>query len=224
MGLKDPVGEVLTWGEKPFHVIGVINDIVQSPYGSPRPSGFHLGDDSNFVGIKINPDIPVREALGKIESTFKKYNPTTPFDYQFVDQEFNKKFGHEERIGKLTAFFSVLAIFISCLGIFGLASFVAEQRIKEIGIRKVLGASVLSLWQMLSKDFAILTVISCLIAVPVAYYFMSNWLLQYEYRTVLSWHIFAAACLGGITITLLTVSFQAIKAAMTNPVRSLRLE
>ena len=127
-------------------------------------------------------------------------------------------------IGNLATFFAILAIFISCLGLFGLASFVAEQRTKEIGVRKVLGASVFNLWKMLSSDFFLLVIISCLIAIPIAWYFLHDWLQQYEYRTPVSWWIFAAAAVGAMMITILTVSFQAIKAALANPIRSLRTE
>jgi len=168
--------------------------------------------------------ISAGEALSKIETVFKKFNPAQPFDYQFVDEAYAKKFDNEERIGKLATFFAILAIFISCLGIFGLASFIAEQRTKEIGIRKVLGASVTNLWQMLSKDFVILVVISCVIAAPIAYYFLEEWLQKYTYRTEISWWIFVVAGVGALLITLLTVSFQAIKAALMNPVKSLRSE
>ena len=164
------------------------------------------------------------EALYKAEKKKKKYNPDAPFEYQFVDEVYGRKFSDEERIGKLAAFFAILAIFISCLGLFGLASFVAEQRTKEIGIRKVLGATVAGLWQMLSKDFVLLVLISCFIAAPIAYYFLNNWLQHYDYRTELSWWIFAAAGLGSIIIALLTVSYQAIRAALMNPVKSLRSE
>jgi ABC-type antimicrobial peptide transport system permease subunit len=141
-----------------------------------------------------------------------------------VDEDFAKKFGNEKRIGQLAMCFAILAIFISCLGLFGLASFVAAQRTKEIGIRKVVGASVFSLWQLLSKDFLILVTISCFIAIPVAYYFMHQWLEKYQYRIDLSWWIFGAAIGFSLLITLLTVSFQAIKAAIANPVKSLRTE
>jgi ABC-type antimicrobial peptide transport system permease subunit len=134
------------------------------------------------------------------------------------------KFAAEERIGKLASLFATLAVLISCLGLFGLAAFLAEKRTKEIGIRKILGATVFNLWQMLSKDFVALVVISCLIAIPVAWYFLSQWLQKYEYRTSISWWVFAAAIIGAFVITLLTVSFQAIKAALTNPVKSLRTE
>ena len=164
------------------------------------------------------------EALRKVENVFKKYNPGSPFSYNFADEEYAKKFGTEERIAKLTTFFSILAVFISCLGLFGLASFVAEQRTKEIGIRKVLGASIANLWRMLSMDFVSLVVISCLISIPIAWYFMSGWLKDYKYHTEISWWIFASAGFGALIITLLTVSYQAIKAALMNPVRSLRAE
>ena len=154
----------------------------------------------------------------------KNLIPDQPFEFKFADDEYAKKFGNEERIGKLAGFFAILAIVISCLGLFGLASFVAEQRIKEIGVRKVLGASVFSVWNLLSKDFVILVLISFLIAVPMSYYFMHNWLQNYQYRTDISWWIFAAAGIGSLLITVLVVSFQAIKAAIANPVKSLRTE
>jgi ABC-type antimicrobial peptide transport system permease subunit len=141
-----------------------------------------------------------------------------------VDDEYARKFGDEERIGNLAGVFTGLAILISCLGLFGLACYVAEQRTKEIGVRKVLGASVPNLWALLSKDFVLLVLISCLIAIPLAWYFLHGWLQQFEYRTELSWWVFVAAALGAMLITLLTVSYQAIKASMMNPVNSLRSE
>lgn len=159
-----------------------------------------------------------------MESVFKKYNPNAPFQYSFVDEVYARKYANEERIGTLAAFFAVLAIFISCLGLFGLASFVAEQRTKEIGIRKVLGASVTNLWRMLSREFVILVIISCSISIPISFLFMNDWLMQFQYKTTISWQIFAAAIFGAVVITLLTVSYQAIRAAVANPVKSLRLE
>jgi ABC-type antimicrobial peptide transport system permease subunit len=164
------------------------------------------------------------QALPKIESVFKKLVPSTPFDYRFVDEDYALKFAVEERIGKLAGFFAILAVFISCLGLFGLASFVAEQRTKEVGIRKVLGASVFNVWRLLSHEFVVLVTISLLIAIPIAYYFMHNWLQDYQYRASLSWWIFVIASAAALVITLLTVSFQAIKAAISNPVKSLRTE
>ena len=135
-------------------------------------------------------------ALSKIESTFKKFDPASPFKASFADEEFAKKFGNEKRIGTLAAFLAILAIFISCLGLFGLASFVAEQRVKEIGIRKVLGVAVTNIWQLLSKEFVMLVVISCAIAIPAAYFYMNSWLRQYDYRTSVSWKVCAVASLA----------------------------
>ncbi|HEY6975535.1 MAG TPA: ABC transporter permease [Chitinophagaceae bacterium] len=226
MGLKKPVGETVMWFDKSFTVIGVINDMVmESPYDEPRPIVYGLSNESgNVVIIRINPTVSAKDALNKIEPVFKKFNPEQPFEYQFTDEEYAKKFGNEERIGKLASFFAILAIAISCLGLFGLASFVAEQRTKEIGVRKVLGASVYNVWNLLSRDFVVLVIISFLIAAPLAYYFMHNWLQNYNYRTQLSWWIFAAAGIGSLLITVIVVSFQAIKAAIANPVRSLRTE
>ena len=147
-----------------------------------------------------------------------------PFSYRFADDEYAKKFATEERVGKLASSFAGLAIFISCLGLFGMASFMAEQRVKEIGVRKVLGASVFSLWRLMSKDFVLLVIVSLLIAIPVAYNFMHSWLQNYTYRTALSWWVFAATAGGAVLITLLTISYQSIKAALANPVKSLRSE
>jgi ABC-type antimicrobial peptide transport system permease subunit len=155
---------------------------------------------------------------------FKKIIPSVPFDYKFADQEYALKFAAEERVGKLASVFALLAILISCLGLFGLASFVAEQRTKEIGIRKVVGASVFSLWKMLSRDFVMLVVISCLLAILPSYYLLAAWLKNYEYRAEISWWIFAVTFVVSLVITLLTVSYQAVKAAMMNPVNSLRSE
>lgn len=185
---------------------------------------FFLEGDKNWVLVKINPMVSASEAIPKIAAVFKRIVPSSPFDYRFVDEEYAAKFAAEERIGKLAGFFGILAIFISSLGLFGLASFIAEQRTKEIGVRKVLGASVFNVWQLLSKDFVLLVGLSCVIAIPVAYYFLHEWLKKYEYRTELSWWIFALAATGGLIITLLTVSYQAIKAALTRPVKSLRSE
>lgn len=232
MGLQNPLGETISWKFREntayFQVIGVIKDMVmESPYEPIKPTVFYIkpiNGKPNWVNIKINPAVSISQALPKIEAVFKKIVPSVPFDYKFVDEDYNVKFNAEERIGKLATFFAILAIFISCLGLFGLASFVAEQRTKEIGIRKVLGASVANLWQMLSKDFVLLVVISCFIAAPIAYYFMNEWLQKYTYRTNISWWIFAAAGFGALLITLLTVSYQAIKAAVMNPVKSLKTE
>jgi putative ABC transport system permease protein len=226
MGLKDPLHETIKWHGRNYTVTGVIQDMVmQSPYDPVKPTVYYLsGGAASFVILKINPAASVHNALSKIETVFKKFNPSQPFEYKFADDEYAKKFGDEERIGKLANFFTILAIFISCLGLFGMASFMAEQRIKEVGVRKVLGASVFNLWRLLSKDFVVLVMIALLIATPVAYYCMNNWLQNYQYRSGIPWWIFAAAAAGAVLITLLTVSYQGIKAALMNPVRSLRSE
>jgi len=231
MGYGDPVGKTIRWTSNystrhtKFSVLGVVKDVVvKSPYAPVMPAVYFLGNYNNWINIKIDPQISASEALPKIEAVFKKVVPSIAFDYKFADQEYALKFAAEERVGKLTSIFSVLAILISGLGLFGLASFVAEQRTKEIGIRKVVGASVFSLWKMLSKDFVVLVFISCFIAIPIAYYFLDAWLAKYEYRTEISWWIFAATSLVALLITVLTVSYQAVKAALMKPVNSLRSE
>ena len=197
---------------------------MESPYDMVKPTIFRLGDNPNWIFIRINPLMSTSNALPKIAGIFKKIIPSVPFKYSFADEEYAKKFAAEEKIGKLTRFFSCLAIFISCLGLFGMAMFMAEQRTKEIGVRKILGATVFDLWRLLSKEFTVLVIISLFIAAPLAYYFMRNWLQNYQYRVELSWWIFAAAGMGALVITLLTVSFQSIKTALMNPVKSLRNE
>jgi putative ABC transport system permease protein len=226
IGIKNIVGETIRWDNHPFKVIGVIkNMIIESPYQEIRPQFYHLdANPDSYVIIKLNPAAGTLASMEKIRKTFTTYSPAQPFNFQFVDDEYAKKFGNEERIGKLAGFFAGLAIFISCLGLFGMASFMAEQRIKEIGVRKVLGASVASLWGLLSKDFLVLVIIALIIAVPLSFYFMGKWLGNYSYRSDLSWWIFAAACCGAMLITLFTVSYQAIRAAMANPVKSLKSE
>ncbi len=227
LGFENPIGETLTWNEEPYTIIGVIEDmIIESPYEPVRASLWHIDrfNNVNLAILKLNPDMGAHEAIEKIKTVFTKYNPESPFAYEFVDDEYERKFSNEERVGKLASFFAVLAIFISCLGIFGLASFVAEQRTKEIGVRKVMGASIANLWGMLSKDFVILVGISLVVAMPLAWFFMNNWLQKYQYRSDMAWWIFAASGVGALLITLLTVSYQSIKAAMANPVNSLRSE
>ncbi len=216
MGLLNPVGTYLKEeGDPPLKIIGVVKDMVmQSPYQPVKQTIFFMNyRQLNFVSIKIRKDVSTSEALSKIEQVFAQVIPTASFDYKFVDQEYGNKFDSEERIGNLAGVFTILAIFISFLGLFGLASFVAEKRTKEIGIRKVLGASVYNLWQMLSVDFILLVGISCLIAIPFSYHFMLQWLQKFQYRMDMSWWVFGVAVIGALAITLLTVSYQAIKAA-----------
>jgi ABC-type antimicrobial peptide transport system permease subunit len=226
MNLKHPVGEIIRNGDHDIKVIGVIKDMVMSsPYEPVKPSLFFMINYAGeLIDVRINPKMSASEALGKIETIFKQYNPGSPFSYKFTDEEYARKFANEERVGKLAGFFTMLAIFISCMGLFGMASFMAEQRTKEIGVRKVLGASVFSLWRLMSKEFVVLVAISLLIAIPTAYYFMFGWLQNYKYRAELSWWIFAATGIGAIVITLITVSYQSVKAALANPVKSLKTE
>lgn len=226
MGFKNPLDEVVRISGKNYQVIGVVGDMIKfSPYDLVKPSIFTLGKNAvNVIIMRILPQAGISTALSKIENVFKKYNPAAPFEYKFVDDEYAAKFSHEVRIGTLAGFFATLAIFISCLGLFGLASFVAEQRTKEIGVRKVLGATILSIWRLLSKDFVLLIFISLVIASPLAYYFMHGWLENYRYRINISWRIFALAGLIAFLLTIVMVSFQAIKAAVANPVKSLRTE
>ena len=226
MGFKKPLESFVKASGKEYKVVGVVKDMIkENPFSSVNPSFFIVNyRNVSMINIRLTPSLSAGEALAKVENVFKRYNPGSPFTYNFADQEYSKKFGTEERIGKLSTFFAILAIFISCLGLFGLASFVAEQRTKEIGIRKVLGASVANLWQMLSKDFVLLVIISFVISIPIAWYFMSDWLKNYKYHTDLSWWIFAATGAGTLIITLLTVSYQAIRAALLDPVKSLKAE
>jgi ABC-type antimicrobial peptide transport system permease subunit len=226
IGFRNPVGKTIRQYGKSYTIIGVIRDMVmESPYDPVKPTIYNLDNSiGGILNIKLSPNKTTAASLAAIEAVCRKYSPEEPFEYKFADEEFARKFSDEERIGKLSSFFSILAIFISCLGIFGMASFMAEQRVKEIGVRKVLGASTFSLWQLLSRDFVKLVLISLLIAIPTARYCMHSWLQNYQYRTELSWWIFAAAGLSALVITLLTVSFQSIKAALANPVKSLRTE
>jgi ABC-type antimicrobial peptide transport system permease subunit len=227
MGLKDPVGETVKAFGTTYQVVGVVkNMLMESPYEPIRPMIFYIDtyDRNSIINIKIRPGTSSGMAIKTTEKIYNKYNSANPFEYQFADTAYDLRFKEEVRIGKLAGFFAILAIFISCLGLFGMASFMAEQRTKEIGVRKVLGATVFNLWRLLSKDFVILVSISLIIAAPVAWYLMNNWIQDYSYRTEISWWIFAVTGIGALLIALLTVSFQSIKAAIVNPVRSLRSE
>lgn len=227
MGFQDPIGKTVKRGDyASLQIIGVAKNMVTgSPYETTRPSLYFI--DKNWYSlytVRLKSGLSTSKAIEKVGQVFKKFNPGSPFAYSFADQEYNKKFATEERIGKLAGFFATLAIMISCLGIFGLSSFIAEQRTKEIGVRKVLGASVSNLWRLLSKEFIVLVLISCLIAIPISFYYLHDWLKSFQYRTGISWWIGVAAGSGALLITLLTVSFQTIKAASKNPVKSLRME
>ncbi|MFT3679010.1 MAG: ABC transporter permease [Ferruginibacter sp.] len=229
MNLKHPVGTIINKspGENGWTIVGVVKDfILQSPYEPIKPILITgpANDWFNVMHIRFTGTGTVSQSLAAIEKVFKQYNPGYPFEYYFVDEKYAAKFKAEQTTGTLTAFFAGLAIFISCLGLFGLATYMAEQRIKEVGVRKVLGASVNSLVTLLSKDFVKLVIVSIVIASPVAWWAMNKWLQGYNYHTSISWWMFAAAGVVAVAIALCTVSFQAIKAAVANPVKSLRTE
>ncbi|MBZ4188598.1 ABC transporter permease [Niabella beijingensis] len=227
MGLKQPVGTMIQSEGVPMKVIGVIKDmIMESPYAAIRPSLYYLHTTARdyYLLARIRPDANAGNALQQVEKLYKKYLPGDPFHYQFVDAAYDQKFGDEERMGRLGGSLAILAVFVSCLGLFGMASFMVEQRVKEIGVRKVLGASEFGLWELLSKDFVQLMLLSISIAVPVAWYGLHSWLQQYNYHAGIPWWIFCLAGLGAFVVALLTVSYQTIKAVSVNPVKSLRTE
>jgi putative ABC transport system permease protein len=234
MGLKEPVvGQVVKYKssnrkDKNFRVLGVIRDMVMESPFVPVKQCIYMMDTSdvgmNVITVKIDPRMSTARALPVIAAVFKQYNPGSPFDYTFNSENYARNFDFEQRIGSLATFFAAFAIFISCLGLFGLSSFMAEQRTKEIGVRKVLGASVGHLWGMLSKDFLVLVSLSFLVSLPLSWILMHNWLQKYDYRTTISVWIFVMTAASALLITLLTVSFQSIKAAMSNPVKSLKTE
>ncbi|MDB5086087.1 MAG: hypothetical protein JWR09_81, partial [Mucilaginibacter sp.] len=222
--LKDPVSQVITWNNTKFMIVGIVkNALMDSPYASADPSMFMSGGGS-YLMYRLSPNVKIEGALAKLTTIFNTYNPAYPYSYRFTDKSYAAKFGLELLIGKLAGIFAGLAIFISCLGLFGLAAYVAEQRAKEISIRKVLGASVTQVWVMLSRDFVLLVVISCMLASPIAFYFLQNWLQKYNYRITIGPSVFVIAAIMAIFVTLATISFQALKAALTNPVKSLKSE
>jgi ABC-type antimicrobial peptide transport system permease subunit len=226
MKLKDALGKTVTWQGYNFTVIGIVKDVVmESPYETPFPALYYLAPYTmSYVTMRLNRSFNAQEALSKIAPVVAKFSPAEPFDYHFVDMDYDAKFKDELRIGTLAGFFTGLAILISCLGLFGLASFMAEQRIREIGVRKILGASVITLWRLQSREFLLLVGLSCLLAIPVAWSVLSQWLQQFQYRTAVSWWIFAVGGGSALVIALVTVSWQAVRAARMNPVRSLRAE
>ncbi|MFB6456285.1 ABC transporter permease [Chitinophaga sp. Hz27] len=226
MGITSPIGATIRFDDHPFHILGIIKNVVmESPFDKAAPAAFMMDyDNVSDITIRLNPAMSTHQAIGEIEKVMKKYNPAAPFEYRFINDEFNNKFKTEERVGKLTSSFAILAIFISCLGIFGLATFTAEQRTKEIGIRKVLGASVVQLWTNLSREFLILVFIAFAVAMPLAWTFMSHWLNAYEYRVNITIWTFIFTAVLTLMITLSTVSYQALKAALANPVDSLKAE
>lgn len=228
MRFNQPLNQVITFGgsERKYRVVGVANDaLMTSPFAPAEPTIFlYTSGWANTITYRLSKTVSTQKALAKLSGIFNKYNPSYPFQYHFVDESYAGKFSFEVLIGKLAGFFAAFAIFISCLGLFGLAAYMAEQRTKEIGIRKVLGASVSQVWLLLSKEFILLVLISCVIASPIAFYYLNNWLQQYDYRITINPFVFVTGALAAVVITIITVSFQAIKAAIANPVESLRSE
>jgi len=226
IGYKEPIGKTMTSGGRVLTIVGIVeNVLIDDPFKPVYPLAILFNANAaNSIFLRLKPTADLKKALTAVQPVFTKYNASLPFEYSFVDEEFGKKFTTENQVGKLAGIFAGLAIFISCLGLFGLAVYMAESRVKEIGIRKVLGASVTNIWILLSKEFVLLVLIACLIASPLSFWLMQDWLQKYDYRISISWWVFAVAGLLAVVIALLTVSTQAIKAAMANPVKSLRTE
>jgi len=225
-GLKDPVGKQLRYGNRAYTIIGITDNVVMgSPFNPVDPMMVYFDPgNSNTISIRLKPATSPQKALQSIEAVFKKNNPAVPYEYRFVDEEFGKKFATEELISKLTNIFACLAIFICCLGLAGLVSFTVEKRIREIGIRKVLGASVAQVLLLVSKEFVKLVFIAFLIATPIAWWFMNNWLDKYDYHTGISIWLFGIVGIIMLLITLFVIVINAFKAAIMNPVKSLRTE
>ncbi|MBY0480301.1 MAG: ABC transporter permease [Chitinophagaceae bacterium] len=223
---KEIVGSTITASNKKYTIIGVVNDFVSNNVYKPADPVILFGDalHTNVLSIRIKANADISKAIVAIEKVIKDNNPGYPFEYEFVDAEFGRFFRAETLIGKLAGVFAALAIIISCLGLFGLASFTAERRTKEIGIRKVLGATVTGITGLLSKDFLKPVLLSIVIAFPVSWWLMFNWLKDYQYKITIEWWVFALAGLLVLFIALITVSFQSVRAAIANPVKSLRTE
>jgi ABC-type antimicrobial peptide transport system permease subunit len=231
MGKETAVGKIIREGGDTtgtqINVVGVTNDYIYgNMYGTPDPVMFICTSPAhtNKMYLRLKDQSNAEKALAVIEAAMKKNNPAYPFNYRFVDEQFNWMFQNEALISKLSRVFAALAIVISCLGLFGLAAFTAERRTKEIGVRKVLGASIPGIASLVSKDFLKLVAVACLVAFPLAWWIMNSWLNNYQYRVGISWWIFLIAGAVAIVIAILTVSYQSIKAAVANPIKSLRTE
>ncbi|MDN5287894.1 MAG: transporter permease [Mucilaginibacter sp.] len=226
IGYKEPIGKTIKLGDEVLTITGVIkNVLINNPFKPVSPEAILFNPSNvNTVLIRLKEHADLKKSLAAIKPIVERYNPSLPFEYSFADEDFAKKFATENQVAKLAGIFAGLAIFISCLGLFGLAMFMAERRSKEISIRKVLGASVTNLWLLLSKEFVWLVLIACLIASPLAFWLMHGWLQNYEYRIAIHWWIFAIAGLLAVIVALITVSTQAIKAAVANPAKRLKAE
>ena len=225
-GKDDVIGSILRRDSISYSIIGVVKDFVFGDmYGKSDPLVFQCYPEYfGYLYVRLKENTNTEKAIAKIESIIKSNNPGYPFNYIFVDDEFGLQFRTEVLTGKLSRIFALLAIVITCLGLFGLAAYTAERRTKEIGVRKVLGASVTGIAGLLSKDFLKLVILSSLISFPIAWWLMHNWLQNFAYRVQINWWVFLVAAVLAIVIALFTISFQAIKAALSNPVKSLRTE
>ncbi len=227
IGYKDPIGKTMKVGEQPLTIVGIVKDIlIKDPFKPVTPTIIMAspGNAENVIYLRLKESADLKKTIALIQPIFEKYNPAYPFEFSFSDEEFHKKFQTERQVAKLSGIFACLAVLISCLGLFGLAAFMAERRTKEIGIRKVLGATVTQLWALLSKEFVWLVLAGCLIATPIAYWLMESWLKDYDYRINISWMIFVVTAMVAVVIALATVSTQAIRASLSNPVNGLRSE
>jgi ABC-type antimicrobial peptide transport system permease subunit len=227
MGDKSPLGDVIASGDYQMKVIGVVRDFVYEDMYSKSPAPVVMlcePVDYQYLTIKLKASEDLAGSLAKVEEVIKIYNPEYPFEYAFMDVEFNKLFKTEALAQKLAAAFGGLAVFISCLGLFGLAAFTAQRRSKEIGIRKILGATVNNITSLITSDFLMLASISFIVAFPLAWWFMDNWLQSYDFRTPIHWWVFAAVGVLTLFIVLATVGFQTLKAALRNPTEVLRSE
>ncbi len=225
MGMKDPVGKTLKLWDKDYSIIGLLKDFhYNSVYSPVEPLIVQLAPQDSYIFVRTEKNIPLPATIASVEGVFRKFNPAYPFEYRFLDDELEKSFKSEQQLGQLAAWFAGLAVLISCLGLFGLAMFTAEQRRKEIGVRKVLGASVSGVVMLLAKEFLKLVLVAFLIAVPVAWYAAGQWLQSFAYRIDVTWWVFALTGSLALFIALLTVSFQSLRAALANPVKSLRSE
>ena len=217
-------GNIISYGEEKLTIAGVVKDFVyNNVYADPEPMLFlPMNRDNGIMTIKTKAGIDLPNAIQQIEKVIVKNNPGFPFDYKFLDDSFNTKFQAELFVQRLSSVFAIMSIIISCLGLFGLAAFATEQRAKEISIRKVLGASVSGLIQMLNREFVILVAISCIIAFPIAWIIMSKWLTNYVHHVQISWTIFVISSLAAIVVALLTISSKAFKGAIANQTKTLR--
>ncbi|MFM7850424.1 MAG: ABC transporter permease, partial [Flammeovirgaceae bacterium] len=226
MGMKNPIGQKIEMWDSKKEIIGVIEDMVMdSPYKPVQPlTMIFIPGWSSTITIRLNKTDDIAASIAKIEAVFKKLNPSYPFQYRFADDDFEKKFSSINLISFLAGIFAALAIFITCLGLFGLAAFTSEQRTKEVGIRKVMGASVSSLVLLISKDFSRLVIFAFLISAPLSWWFLNDFLQRYEYRTEVAWWVLLAVGMFALILALIIVSTQALRAAIMNPTKSLRSE